>query len=444
MRLQKYFLQTHIRINLIFLFNYKHFILIMKKEKQRIILTLFFIHFIFVLLNFLESDVQSYDKKVIEKSNNGQKIKEKVVNYLESSTLDRNFGGTAFADYYRFEKQGDNLYIWAYVIEYYIKNDNLEMGAGRSGPMVIIFSNDGAIKHHWEPRLGKKYAHSIKDIFPEKYHEDILNFQTKHEDILHGLKKNVRERARQASRTGSLKVDFILKPGEVKPIKLKANRTTGFKWFYTIDNKHIVEVVSDKYRQYEHKEKVLGTGGERVLSIKGIRSGTARIRLKYQREWNPEEVAKAKLFEVKVKNRSQASFDIPNDLGAEYIYIMNLKVDIFYSDVNFPTRFGVADGQVQCKEITEDNELPIKILERKIDNRKYCITVTSEGASGSVYKSYAYATVKSYNLVIVNLTARFSACGNFNEPKRSQCKRERKELDLDSVVDRVVQSINFN
>jgi predicted secreted protein len=416
----------------------------MKKEKQKVILTLFFIHFIFALLNFFVSDVQSYDKKVIEENNNEQKIKEKVVGYLESSTLDNNFGGKAFADYYRFDKQGNKLYIWAYVVEYYIKNDNLEMGAGRSGPMVITFSNDGAIKYHWEPRLGKKYAHSIKDLFPEKYHEDVLNFQTKHEDILHGLKKNVRERARQASRTGSLKVDFILKPGDVKHIKLKANRTTGFKWFYTIDNKQIVEVVSDKYRQYEHKEKVLGTGGERVLSIKGISSGTARIRLKYQREWNPEEVAKTKVFEVKVKNRSQVSFDIPNDLDAEYIYVMNCKVDIFYSHVNFPSRFRVADGQVQCKKSTKDNELPIKILKKEIDNRKYCIKVTSEGASGSVYKSYTYATVKSYNLIVFNLTARFSACGNFNEPKRSQCKRERKEFDLDSVVDRVVQSINFN
>ncbi len=396
-------------------------------------------------LIFTESKLQSAGENDVEQKNNERKIKYAVVDYLESSTLEPNCGGKVFADYHKFGKQGNKLYIWAYVIEYYIKNDKLENGSGRSGPMIIILSEDGSIRDHWEPRPGKDYAKSINDSFSKRYVDEVLNFQAKHEDILDELKDVVRKRARQAKSTGRLKFDLILKPGEVKMIELKANRTTGFKWFYTIDNKQVVEVVSDKYRQYEHQEKVLGAGGERIVRIKGIQPGTARIRFEYYKEWNPERVAKTKAFEVKVEEyRSQAGFDTPDELDAEYISAMDWKVDIFSCEEDFPPRFAIAKGQVQCKESSAGDALPSRLLERTIGSRKYCIAVSSEGAAGSVYKSYTYATVKQGHLVTVSLTARFSACGNYNEPKRSQCKREREKFDVDGVVDRVVQSMSFN
>jgi hypothetical protein len=87
--------------------------------------------------------------------------------------------------------------------------------------------------------------------------------------------------------------------------------------------------------------------------------------------------------------------------------------------------------------------LPVRILKKTINGQEYCIKVSSQGAAGSIYKKYTYATARKGKRISVSFTARYTQCGNYGQPKRSECRKERQEYDLDQVVDNFVKNTKF-
>lgn len=79
--------------------------------------------------------------------------------------------------------------------------------------------------------------------------------------------------------------------------------------------------------------------------------------------------------------------------------------------------------------------------QRLIDDRTYCVNVKHEGAVGSVYSSYTYTTAKNGKLVNVSLTLRYPNCNNYDEEQSKACTSEREAFDIDSTVDRIIQTI---
>ncbi len=121
--------------------------------------------------------------------------RQEVIDYLEKSVLTANFGGEIFADYYQFGKKDSKIFIWAYIAEYYKKDNELKLGSGYSGPMIITITEDGF--SYWEPRSGSLFSESIKANFPQKYHDSVLKFHTKHKKILDNLIQSVKEKAKE-------------------------------------------------------------------------------------------------------------------------------------------------------------------------------------------------------------------------------------------------------
>jgi hypothetical protein len=76
-----------------------------------------------------------------------------------------------------------------------------------------------------------------------------------------------------------------------------------------------------------------------------------------------------------------------------------------------------------------------------VDNRTYCVNIKNEGAAGSVYSSYVYTTTKNGKFVNVSFTLQYPNCNNYDEEQRKACTSEREAFDIDSTVDRIVQSI---
>lgn len=76
-----------------------------------------------------------------------------------------------------------------------------------------------------------------------------------------------------------------------------------------------------------------------------------------------------------------------------------------------------------------------------VDDRAYCVNVKHEGAAGSVYSSYAYTTVKNNKLIKVSFTLQYPNCNNYDDKQNEACVSERQAFDVDSTVDRIVQSI---
>lgn len=366
---------------------------------------------------------------------------EAVSCYLENSVLEPAPGREVFSAYHVFGSRGNRLFIWAYISEYQAENGKPEKKRARSGPMIIFLSPGGAVKGHWEPEPGRKYPESIRKKFPEQYQEDVLDFHTRHKNILRKLEYSAGKKAKSHERSAE-GFDRILRPGETASIRLDANRTTGYKWFYTIRDRGIIDVVSDEYREDEHEERVLGAGGVRIIKIKGLRKGSTRIRLEYRRGWNPDDIDRTRLIRIRVRGDEKACPGAPpGRLDAEYISFSDWNVEVFSSRNEYPRCFGVKEGRVFCrnKEMPENQQE--EILEKTIDGRKYCIRKSSQGAAGTIYRKYTYAAVKKGKLVTVSFTAGFTCCGNYEEPARSECEAERRSFSPDQAVDRAVERL---
>lgn len=78
--------------------------------------------------------------------------------------------------------------------------------------------------------------------------------------------------------------------------------------------------------------------------------------------------------------------------------------------------------------------------QRIVDDRIYCVEQQSGAAAGSVYIDYIYSTVKDGNHVTAEFTLRYPQCANYDEPKKTECEREREAFDLDSTIDRIIQA----
>lgn len=67
-------------------------------------------------------------------------------------------------------------------------------------------------------------------------------------------------------------------------VSVKENPSTGYKWNYNIINETVAEVTADKYTNTAPAD-VVGAAGVREITFTGIRQGTTKVILSYEREW---------------------------------------------------------------------------------------------------------------------------------------------------------------
>ena len=112
------------------------------------------------------------------------------------------------------------------------------------------------------------------------------------------------------------------------------------------------------------------------------------------------------------------------------------------SVAEWPPVIKIEAGTYSCQTIPQEVSSMSDITsERMVDNRTYCVNIKNEGAAGSVYSSYVYTTVKNGKLVSVSFTLQYPNCNNYDEGRRKACTSEREAFDIDSIVDRNVQSV---
>ncbi len=121
-------------------------------------------------------------------------------------------------------------------------------------------------------------------------------------------------------------------------------------------------------------------------------------------------------------NAAGVSFRYPETLGTKYIDVQK-----------WPPEVEIKIAQIFCAE-------PL----REINGNKYCVGSESEGAAGSIYTTYTYNAMKNNRLVTLRFILRYVQCGNYGEPQKSECERERADFNLDNLVDRVAQTVAFS
>ena len=80
-------------------------------------------------------------------------------------------------------------------------------------------------------------------------------------------------------------------------------------------------------------------------------------------------------------------------------------------------------------------------IKRTIGAREYCVSAAVEGAAGTTYTYYVYATEKDGKLVTINFTLRLSQCANYIDPQKSECEAERSAFNIDEIVNSIVTNI---
>lgn len=135
------------------------------------------------------------------------------------------------------------------------------------------------------------------------------------------------------------------------------------------------------------------------------------------------------LWELYADVDSGFSFEYPKKLTTKYII-----------PVDWPPRVAVSDGPFACVEAGNEMERAGETKQRMVDDRTYCVTKESEGAAGSIYTNYAYATLKNQKVLIFTFSLRAVQCANYDQAEKTECENERTSFDLDGVIDRIAQS----
>lgn len=102
-------------------------------------------------------------------------------------------------------------------------------------------------------------------------------------------------------------------------------------------------------------------------------------------------------------------------------------------------------ASLDCSLITETTSQSDRRSRRTLGSRIYCISAHSEGAAGSVYTDYIYQTINNEGrLVTAKFTLRYPQCLNYDEPRQSECIKERTEFKLDALIDQMIEAGKIN
>jgi len=118
------------------------------------------------------------------------------------------------------------------------------------------------------------------------------------------------------------------------------------------------------------------------------------------------------------------SFQYPDPFPAKYISLTTTGSD--------EPKVTVTTGALSCTGGS---------TQRTIDGKIYCVSETTEGAAGSIYHTYTYATVSGAQMLRGTFTLRFVQCANYPEPQKTECETERTTFNIDSYVDRIADSV---
>jgi hypothetical protein len=81
-----------------------------------------------------------------------------------------------------------------------------------------------------------------------------------------------------------------------------------------------------------------------------------------------------------------------------------------------------------------------KTVMKELLGEEYCVTTASEGAAGSVYTTYTYKTAIEKDVTAsTEFTLRFVQCDNYDDPQKTDCKKEQLEFNPDNLAYAIIQ-----
>lgn len=115
----------------------------------------------------------------------------------------------------------------------------------------------------------------------------------------------------------------------------------------------------------------------------------------------------------------------------------------YVSAIDWPPKVEIAAGPLTCVEAGEETARAGKTSLKSIHGRTFCVTVTSEGAAGSVYHLYAYAFEKNDSVVTLSFSTREVQCLNFPEEDIAACQAEQVSFSEDDLLARIADTVTL-
>ncbi len=129
---------------------------------------------------------------------------------------------------------------------------------------------------------------------------------------------------------------------------------------------------------------------------------------------------------------SGVSFRYPRELETSYIRL-----------VDWPPSVAVDAGPIECVAAGDETARAGRTDPVTVNGETYCVTRVTEGAAGSIYTLYAYAIPVGDDVVFLRFSSRAPQCGNYDEPSRTECERERVAFSMDEVVGRIAATLRI-
>lgn len=109
--------------------------------------------------------------------------------------------------------------------------------------------------------------------------------------------------------------------------------------------------------------------------------------------------------------------------------------------VDWPPITRIVKEAYTCTEAGDVSARAGKTERRTIEGAEWCRTSISEGAAGSVYTQYAYATRQEDATRILTFSLRQVQCAHYDEPERLVCEAERAAFDPDTIISSMMYQI---
>lgn len=152
-------------------------------------------------------------------------------------------------------------------------------------------------------------------------------------------------------------------------------------------------------------------------------------------------------FKPSDQRGSSSGINLPEDwsfsvteTGESYSYPPKLDTKYISSRDWSPTLV-VVNEPFSCTPAGDEFAPGIWTVAKEIDGRSYCVSTYSEGAAGTIYKSYSYYFPLAGQTAVLSFFLGYPQCGNYDETEKAACEKEQTEFSVDSLVAEIVKTV---
>jgi len=133
-----------------------------------------------------------------------------------------------------------------------------------------------------------------------------------------------------------------------------------------------------------------------------------------------------------------------DDNNLSFHVIKDLSNYEFVRAVSWPPKVTLSDGEFSCG--TSTTTVNASVSTETINGREYCLSVSSEGAAGSIYIDYNYSTKHNNQVLNIDFTIQYPQCLNYDSPEQEACQTEETYFknNVSNMVDYIVSSVNVD